>query len=175
MQSSPPISFELTYRIERQDYRQMMHAYWSLTSFRRWRVRFLMAIPAAAAILGLAEFVATRDPRFLLMAAVGASAFGLAPAINVHSYDRVYHRLDLAEKEIRLTADPTGMSTAMTSKGESKLPWSAVTVVTARPAHLFLWLNPYNAVIVPRRAFPDAATADLFDANVREWVSAAAR
>jgi hypothetical protein len=169
--SSPP-EFDLTYRIERHDYRQMMHAYWSLTAFRRWRVRFLMAIPAAAALFAIFKFSESHDPYFLLLAAMAASAFIFAPMINDLSHDRVYRRLDLAGKSIRMLADPTGLSTTMTGKGESKTPWSAIAAVTARQDHVFLWLNPYNAIIVPRRAHPDAASADRFEARIHGWITA---
>lgn len=173
MRASSSTAFDVTYRIERQDYREMMHAYWSLTPFRRWRVRLLMAIPGAAAVVCLAQLLTTHDPYFLLLAAIAASAFGIAPLINDLSYDRVYRRLELENKELHLTADATGLSTTMTGKGESKIPWSGIAAATFRPSHVFLWLTPYNAIIVPRRAHRDAASADSFETHVRTWTHAA--
>ncbi len=40
--------------------------------------------------------------------------------------------------------------------------WRAVESVLMTPAHLFLFLSSFSAVIIPRAAFPDLAAAEAF-------------
>ena len=51
----------------------------------------------------------------------------------------------------------------------SMLPWGAVRDVVRTRTHTFFFLTPNQAIIIPRRFFPDAATADRFTALAEEY------
>lgn len=52
---------------------------------------------------------------------------------------------------------------------EIKRTWSDPVQVAETPRHIFVYVNPTQAVIVPRTAFSTPEEAERFLANLREW------
>lgn len=154
--------FEVSYRLDKTDYRAMMDAYWRLTTFRRVRVLVLQAIPVAAALFAIFVWWTTGKLAALGLAALAAAGFAVAPLINVLAYDRSFKRLGIGEGEVRLRADAAGLELHATTLGDSNIPWTAVRHVSDTGGRVLLWLNVYQAVIVPRRAFGSGTEAERF-------------
>ncbi len=58
-------------------------------------------------------------------------------------------------------------------QGEERHPWRDVKGIRATRSHFFLYLSPYWAYIVPRRAFDSPQEAEAFLQAARRWRSAA--
>jgi hypothetical protein len=61
---------------------------------------------------------------------------------------------------VRNTGDALEIDSSM--RGETRLLWTGVRQVGETPRTILLWLNPYQAVIVPRAAFASPAEAEAF-------------
>lgn len=158
--ASQPI--ELSYRLTNLEYREMMDAYWALTPFRRGRAIFLQTIPVAAAAFAAYTWWKTGLMEALGLAALALSAPVVAPLINNWAYDRAFSRLHVGAEDMHLKLSGDTLEIDSSMRGQSRLPWAAVRQVSETPRTILLWLNPYQAVIVPRAAFPAPAEAEAF-------------
>lgn len=73
-----------------------------------------------------------------------------------------------------LHAGPAGL-VHRTEHGVTEATWSAITGVGDTGRHVFLFLGPSTAYVVPYRAFPDAAAAARFAEQARGWLDGAPR
>jgi YcxB-like protein len=54
---------------------------------------------------------------------------------------------------------------------ELKVKWEAVEKVASSDEHLFVWTSGFNALVVPRRAFPDEDALKAFAAHAAMRIS----
>jgi hypothetical protein len=161
-----PEKFELTYQLRPEDYRAMMRDFWRLTRFRYWRVKALQGVVFLAGLAGLAGWWFSGDPVDLTLSALACGAPWAAPALNRVYYNRVFAKQRLGEGPMRLTADAEALASSGPT-GEFRVPWSSVRRITEPGEAILLWTTPYQAVVVPDRAFADTAGRARFLAFVR--------
>jgi hypothetical protein len=160
--------FQLSYRLTKHDYREMMSAYWMLTRSRRTRVLILQMIPVAAAAFAAYAWWKSGLTEAAFLAALAMTAPVVAPLINNWAYDRAFAKLRFGEENMMLAAGEEALEISSLSRGETRLPWTGVRHVGATPSTILLWLNPYQAVIVPRLAFASPEEAECFLSLARD-------
>ncbi len=154
-------TFELQFTLAPEDFRGMMRAYWRLSPARRWGVlalRGIALIGAALAAFSWWESGEVVDAIFavvLLVSPIGA------PWLNRLYYDGVFRKQRLGEGPTRVKADVEGVSKSGPN-GFSRFAWTKIRRVDASRKQILLWITPYQAVIVPKRAFADPADMARF-------------
>jgi hypothetical protein len=68
----------------------------------------------------------------------------------------------------KVTISPEDISSS-SEFGEAATPWSAITEIVRTDSHLFLFMDPVKACIVPKRAFRDEASFDRFVETARDY------
>jgi hypothetical protein len=72
-----------------------------------------------------------------------------------------------------LAASPEGLTTWSAALGQEQRGWPGIREIRAGREHVYLFLNPMQAYVVPRRAFASTEESERFLARVREWHRAA--
>jgi hypothetical protein len=108
---------------------------------------------------------------FALMAGVGSLLiFGINRLAEIGAFRGAERHGVLGEHTITLT--PEGLH-EQTAVNESKTAWRGIHRIDATKDHLFIFLQPAMAHVIPRRAFPTPADADAFLAKARDYFAAA--
>jgi hypothetical protein len=142
-----------------------------LTRRQLRNTRILTSVMVAGAGLALFSYLDggfPPSPVHLAVTAVGvAAALWFSPGSLHKAQMRRVRRL-FEEEGQRQRLGPTTIElrpdgvAAASPLGASLLAWAGVTEIVARPDYLFLHLNSLSALIVPRRAFADAAGFERF-------------
>lgn len=71
-----------------------------------------------------------------------------------------------------LEVSPRGFRQHRGDGVETRRKWSDPLQIVETPGHLFLYVNPTQAVIIPRQAFSTPELQEQFLASLREWTRA---
>jgi hypothetical protein len=134
----------------------------------------LMSDNWAQFVRAMTELVTFNEVPFFVYVPLfgGLAAIALLPNLALLRAMRVYASLGTADQLIGVTLDEAGITTAAPTR-QFRLDWSAVKRVIVRPDHLFLTMSRYESLMVPKRAFADAAEFAAVIALARRKVQAA--
>lgn len=154
----PQPDFVLTYRLVAEDFFAMMKS--------RWRRRTVSSIglPVLVILVGLwsaHQYWAEGALLDLLGAMALLSSPITAPMINRWAYRRVFEKQRLGTQDVLLHVSAAGID-CDAANGKSHFPWTAISLVEVTPEHIFLWVNDYLGIIVPKRTFEPPARAEQF-------------
>ena len=74
-------------------------------------------------------------------------------------YEREDYRQLLGPTKVELRPDGVGITSPV---GTANIEWSAIETIATTAEHLFLQRDSLSALVIPRRAFADAAAFDRF-------------
>lgn len=132
-----------------------------------------MAFPLIVALVAIYLGWRSSNAQVIAMGAGLILLMPLASLINTWSYDRMYRRLRLGDADVRLLADAGGLYSSLNDVS-SQLAWSSVRRAEELPGQVLLWINPYQASIVPKRALSEPTAVQSFLALASANASAAA-
>ena len=152
------MSYSLHYRAERSE---IWHWYWRAVRQRFWPVHVFLGLLLAFHIakaryihLSAGQYALT----FVWVLPLVTACFAVVPQLFFKPSERL------------LEITPDGWSTTIGRKSGS-MPWSKVRSVEEINGALVITSPKGNALIVPRRALPDASSWGRFVLDVRTWHS----
>ncbi len=153
--------FDLSFTLAPEDYRAMMRAFWRLSPGRIFRVRAIQVFSLVVAAIAAFSWWTTGEEVDLAVAIVLLLAPLGARFLNRRYYEGVFRRQRLGEAPTRVRANAEGVWKSG-PHGDSRYAWTKIRRVGAARNHVLLWITPYQAVIVPNRAFADEAERGRF-------------
>ncbi len=164
---------EVTYSIEIADMQAFQRHHRRISPVvRRARIFLLIffaALSLNAAIQHDAESPAFRVIYFFVMLGIMILATSaLTFAANWFAQFRAYRDGErhgiLGAHTVTLTPDAVHERTAV---NESKAAWRGIFRIDATPSHIFIFIQPNAAHVIPRRAFPAPEDAEAFLSTAR--------
>ena len=96
------------------------------------------------------------NPFSYINLAIGLGILVLIYVVAPRVYSRNYRLSGLMGRDILFTADPEGIEN-QTEGHASQIAWTRFIERSQSDTHFFFWLNPHQAVIVPKRALETEA------------------
>lgn len=101
------------------------------------------------------------------------TAFWVRRLLLSKSAMRALFPSDVAMMEARTCTIGPGGVTSKGARFTDTWAWGAVVDIVRAPAHVFVFLSPVQAVVLPARALPEGMTLEDLEARLRALRSAA--
>jgi hypothetical protein len=147
-------------------------------AYALWLIALPMIVVIGVAVLAAqkAELIEPREVPSVLIAAYLAYAFGVGLVMLVgRLQQRQIERQAMkgqAESERRIAVSDTGI-VATSANYDLRVTWHVAKSITVRPDVVLIWLEWYQFIAVPMRAFAAADARVAFITAVREWIKSA--
>jgi len=178
MEATRTAPAEITYTLSKDDYWRLSRFWMRCTPAGRRAVFFSGVLPGllTAFLVGAVMIALNPDGPLALAAAFAALALAAFVPVtyggtkwNAH---QAFRKAPDHFKTATLRISPTGFHTGNLSFA-TEVAWSAVPDVTRDEYALYFFVAERQAIIIPMRAFPNAAAGDAFFDTARGYWTAA--
>lgn len=169
--------FELKYQLTFEDYKKFMEL---LVKRRRQKnLKRNLVIGGIFIVLLLVATLANLSAPFGFFTLEGLSPLIILGIVYVlfsrFGVPRIWHKNFVAQKIGDSPAEMQADENELVSRqngSEMRVNWSRLEEVTLTDEHLFLWLSPFQSLILPHRAFPSPKEAEAFSRFAIERIDA---
>ena len=172
--TNPPESLSVTFSLTPADVRALVWAQILRRPSAMARLAFLLLLLVGACIY-LSTIFSPHDPTLVPQVIGGVVGLGLWGLSMVRMFStNVKMVRNIGGLDTRtFTITPEWNRQSMPGVGETTRPWSAVVEVVSNAKAITLYLNRFQALVVPRRAFRTEEEFDHLAQLLREYQSRA--